>query len=93
MTTTAADALTRALIRLAEAGSRPRCGEPDAHLMWLSEDSEDRAQAARWCAGCSVLAECAAAATELKATWGVWAGRDYGERHRAPQTTKKETAA
>ncbi|GAA3667164.1 transcription factor WhiB [Yimella lutea] len=80
MTTTATDALTQALVRMAEAGDRPRCGEPGAHELWLSEDTEDRAQAARWCAGCSVLAECAAAAGELKASFGVWAGRDYGER-------------
>lgn len=78
--TTAAERLTQALIRLTEAGIRPRCGEPGADELWLSEDAEDRAQAARWCAGCPVLAECAAAAGELKACFGVWAGRDYGER-------------
>ncbi|GAB3758775.1 hypothetical protein GCM10027599_26620 [Yimella radicis] len=77
---TAAEALTCALARLTDAGTLPRCGEPGAHELWLSEDAEDRAQAARWCAGCPVLAECAAAADELKACFGVWAARDYGER-------------
>lgn len=96
---TAAEALTCALARLTDAGTLPRCGEPDAYLMWLSEDAEDRSQAARWCRGCPVLTECAAAAVELGATWGVWAGVDRSSnragrsQQRPRKTTKKETAA
>ena len=44
--------------------------------MWCSDDADDRAQAARWCTGCSVLAECAAAADERGERFGTWAGVD-----------------
>ncbi len=73
---TAAEALTRALVDLATEGRRPRCGEPGGHEMWLSDDATDRAQAARWCAGCPVLTECGAAADEHDERFGVFGGTD-----------------
>ncbi len=70
---TAAEQLTRAL---AAQGRRPRCGEPGGHELWCSDDADDRAQAARWCVGCSVLTECADAADERGERFGTWAGVD-----------------
>ena len=72
--------LTDALLRLATAGKRPRCGwNGDA---WLSEDVVLRELAAGWCAGCSIWSECDAAAIEMRASFGVWAGRDRTRRSR-----------
>jgi len=73
---TAAEQLTRALVDLAAHGRRPRCGEPGGHQLWCSDDAADRAQAARWCTGCPVMDECAAAAAEHGERFGVWAGTD-----------------
>ncbi len=72
----AAETLTRRLVDLAAHGRRPRCGEPGGHELWCSDDADDRAQAARWCAGCVVLTECAAAADEQDERFGAWGGRD-----------------
>ncbi len=84
--TTAAERLTRALVAIAEQGRRPRCGEPGGHEMWLSDDATERAQAARWCAGCPVLVECGAAADENDERHGVWAGVDRTRSSRPPKT-------
>ena len=73
---TAAERLTRCLVDLATEGRRPRCGEPGGHELWCSDDPDDRAQAARWCAGCPVLDECAAAADEHDERFGVFGGTD-----------------
>lgn len=73
---TPGDRLTRALVDLATQGRRPRCGDPETHDLWLSDDPEERKQAAAWCAGCPVLTECADAAADAKETFGVWAGVD-----------------
>jgi len=73
---TAAEQLTRRLVDLAAQGRRPRCGEPGGHQLWLSDNADDRALAATWCTGCSVLTECGAAADERGERFGVWAGRD-----------------
>lgn len=78
-----AQALDAMLLRLAAQGVRPRCGEPVAHDLFLSDLAEERALAATWCAGCPVLDECAAAGVEAKATFGVWGGVDRTVRHRA----------
>jgi len=83
---TAAEQLTRILLDLATEGRRPRCAEPGGHEMWCSDDATDRAQAASWCAGCPVLAECAAAADEHGEKFGVFGGTD-----RTPTTTKTTT--
>lgn len=69
-------ALNSALVRLAADGVRPRCGEPDAHQLFLSEDPAERALAATWCTGCPLLAECAEAGAATRANFGVWGGRD-----------------
>jgi len=73
---TAAEQLTRAMVSLAAHGRRPRCGEPGGPEMWLSDDADDRAQAATWCTGCSVLVECGAAADEHGERFGVFGGTD-----------------
>ena len=73
---TAAEQLTRAMVDLAAQGRRPRCAEPGGHELWCSDDTTDRALAARWCDGCAVLAECAAAADEHDERFGVFGGTD-----------------
>ena len=78
-----AQELDAMLLRLAAQGVRPRCGEPAAHDLFLSDVAEERALAATWCAGCPVLDECAAAGVEAKATFGVWGGVDLTVHHRA----------
>lgn len=70
-------ALLDALADNAQQGRFPECHGSDA---WLSEDAEVRAEAAARCAGCVVLAECEAAARELKPSFGVYGGRDHTKR-------------
>ena len=72
----AAEALDRALLGLAEDGARPRCAEPGGHELWTSDDPDDRAHAVTLCRGCPIAARCLDAAIELKVTHGVWGGRD-----------------
>ena len=74
--------LTAALLKMADNGERPRCGDWNDNNPWVSDDPRLRAMAARWCAGCPILGECAQAAQEMKATFGVWAGRDRTQRER-----------
>lgn len=71
--------LDMALIRLVGEGYRPRCAEyaGEGESPWLSDDHAERAVAAKWCAGCAVITECHAAATEGKETFGVWGGADF----------------
>ena len=68
--------LTHALVELATEGKRPRCGDQGEHDLWLSESAAERAVAATRCAGCPVLAECAASADANNEQFGVWAGVD-----------------
>lgn len=77
--------LQRALLAMAERGERPRCGEWGEDGPWLSEDPRMRALAARWCAGCPVLAECDRAGVEAKHKFGVWGGKDRTRRARKPK--------
>ena len=52
------EALTQALISAAARGIRPRCGDYETSLLWLSELDGQRKQAAIMCRGCVVWAEC-----------------------------------
>lgn len=78
----ARDLLDRALLDLAADGRRPRCGEPDDHGLWTSEDRDERARAARLCAACPLLRPCAEAAEEENDRWTTRGGAD--------RRTKKE---
>lgn len=73
---TARDRLDRALLDLAADGRRPRCGEPDDHGLWTSDDRAERARAARLCAACPILRACAEAAEEERDTWTTRGGVD-----------------
>jgi|GEM_PF-887718 len=79
-------ALSAALLTLAARDERTPCQGRYSEL-WLSEDSTQRAETIPLCAGCSLLTKCADYATELKASFGVWAGID-----RTPTTRKARTA-
>lgn len=85
---TARDRLDGALVNLAAAGRRPVCGEPWSEALWTSDDADDRAEAARLCQRCPLLAPCAAAAEEADERHNVWGGRDYTRHHgpRKPST-------
>lgn len=50
--------------------------------LWLAESPAERKDAASRCrvGPCHVFDLCAAAAGEVRATWGVWAGVDRGLR-------------
>ena len=55
------------------------CTEPKLPPgLWVSERAADRAEAATYCTFCDAAPACLAAAVELGATWGVWAGHDMG---------------
>lgn len=86
----ASDRLTRRLIDLALRGVRPRCGDAETSHYWTSEHEGERKQAALWCTGCEVLAECFAAAKANRETWSVYGGVDFS---RTPGTKRKEIAA
>ena len=83
--TTAREVLDRALVDLANAGKRPRCGDPELHHLWTSDKPDERARAAELCLGCLVLQPCAESAEELEERFHVWAGTDR------TRTAKKET--
>ena len=74
MTRIATDHFHRALAELVDTGQRPACvREPG---LWVSDDPTDRDIAVVRCTGCVVIAECAAAAKEIHAHFGVWAAHD-----------------
>lgn len=76
----AREALSRAVLTLAEDGQRPRCS--DAPQIWLSDDIEDRNEVVRYCLTCPLIEPCAAAGQFEK--HGVWGGIDRS-------VNKKET--
>jgi len=84
--TPAARAIDAALLNMAHHDERTPCQGWDADL-FLSEDHTERAAAIPLCAGCSLLTYCHDYATELKASFGVWAGVDY------TPTTRKRAAS
>lgn len=72
-------------------GQRVPCaGRPE----WLAEDQESINYAEFQCRSCPLLEQCAATASALKPTAGVWAGelRSDCRRPITRTTTKKETA-
>ena len=85
---TATDRLTLALIALSTQGKRPRCGDPETHHYWLSDEQDERAAAATWCSGCPILEACGEAAEEKREKFGVWAGVD-----RTPQSVRPKVTA
>lgn len=55
------------------------CTEPKLPRgLWTSERAADREEAAGYCHYCTAAGACLAAAIDLKATFGVWAGHDMG---------------
>jgi hypothetical protein len=75
---TATETMGSALLTLARQDvTPPPCAGSDG---WTSEDRDERALAARCCAGCPLFDPCRVLADELKVTFGVWAGVDRGPR-------------
>jgi len=77
------DWLTGALLDLkVRGGTTPCADDPAMAIWWLSEYPEERAMAARLCAGCPVFAECFDAAEAGGERFGVWDGHDRTPRMR-----------
>ena len=79
----AAETMSAALRSMTYREQVPPCA--DGSDRWTSEDYTQRAETIPLCTGCDLLDLCAQYATELKASFGVWAGID-----RTP-TTRKAT--
>jgi Transcription factor WhiB len=79
-------ALSAALLTLAARDQRTPCQGRYSEL-WTSEDYTQRAETIPLCAGCELITKCADYATELKASFGVWAGKDW-----TPRPMKARTA-
>lgn len=76
--------LTAALAGLRAEGRSTPCAGADGAL-WLSEDAEEREEAAERCQGCPVLEACYRAGAAER--WGVWGGRDRsGSKVRSKST-------
>jgi Transcription factor WhiB len=82
------DALTRALLNLAEAGGRPPCSDYSARPLFLSEFVGERRVAQKLCTHCPVKAECLESALEHDTRFGVFGGVDFTVR----EGRKKKTA-
>jgi len=78
-------ALSDALLTLAARDQRTPCQGRYSEL-WTSEDYTQRAETIPLCVGCELITKCADYATELKASFGVWAGKD-----RTPRPMKART--
>lgn len=79
--------LARVLAASLEADERPPCCYPDKAPLWLSEDREERTEAAAHCDGCVIWDACldageSAGLTGGRATFGVWAGWDASKGKR-----------
>ena len=82
---TAGERLASALEAADDRGDTVPCA---GRAEWISEDVDERAEAARACRPCPVTALCAAAADEHREKFGVWAGVD-----RTPRPRRREGAA
>jgi hypothetical protein len=80
------------LITAASQGLRPHCSDPVLGDLWLSDNEADRAEAAKLCRGCPVLAECDAAATANGERWGVWGGKDFTRSSKSGPKPKSAAA-
>lgn len=94
----AAEDLTRALLRMAESGERPRCGDGEISLMFTSDDPESRRLAATYCRSCPLTELCWSYAVETNATAAIYAGRDTADpvvqkAIRAARRTMRKPAA
>lgn len=74
---TALEELDRALRAASDNDNLPPC---TGHGEWLSDDTDERREAAELCGGCPVFDACGAAADELQVRFGTWAGVDRGGR-------------
>jgi hypothetical protein len=82
-------ALSAALLTLAARDQRTPCQGRYSEL-WTSEDYTQRAETIPLCAGCDLITKCADYATELKASFGVWAGVDRTPSTRTTPNPPKE---
>lgn len=74
---TAAQGLHRALLTVTDRGVTVPCGVRATAHLWTSDEAADRALAIPLCAGCPIGELCEAYADEIRASHGIWNGRDY----------------
>ncbi len=86
---TAAEALGRGLLELADQGQRTPC-QGRRRDRWTSDDATDRAWAAAVCVSlsCAVLVQCGDAAAEQGEKHHTWGGLD-----RTAATTRRSSSA
>jgi hypothetical protein len=83
---TAVDDMAAALHDLAEREQATPCAHSsDA---WMSDQPDQRAAAAHACSPCPLLDVCGRYASEVRATFGVWSGRDLTKATRRPRDPK-----
>jgi Transcription factor WhiB len=83
---TAVDEMRAALLDLADHDQVTPCAtSSDA---WCSDDVAQRAAAAHACQHCPLLDVCGRYAREVRATFGVYGGRDRTKATRRPPTPK-----
>lgn len=75
-TGTAHDALAEALAAAQRAGGAIPCQSPARSSWWLSDDPDERAEAAQLCRPCPVREICRETAKVTREAFGVWGGRD-----------------
>ncbi len=87
---TAAEALTRALLKLADQDHATPC-QSRRRDRWTSDDAEEREWAAAVCVGlsCPVLVQCGDAGAEFKAAHHVWGGVDRTPPPARPKPAKR----
>lgn len=88
---TASERLALALEAAEHRGDRVPCRRGDD--AWLSDDLEDRREAARRCLACCVMALCDAAAREERPSWTVRAGVDWGDKAQRPKRATQTAGA
>jgi hypothetical protein len=86
----AARASERLVTAIADAASRGltyTCSDPSIGHLWLSEDADERAQAAKLCIGCVIQAECWSVAHARRERFGTWGGHDFTPRRYQVETS------
>jgi hypothetical protein len=84
---TARERLADALEAATHRGDRVPCSGREE---WISEDLDERREAAQACRPCPVSSLCHEAALEERPSWTVRAGVDWGDKAQRPARTRPE---
>ncbi len=86
------DRLHLALAAAERAGQEIPCRVAEEPQIWISEDPDERAEAASLCEPCPVRAVCQETAIAAKEAFGVWGGRDLAPPKPKPTPPKPKPA-